>query len=68
MIKFNVSVHFSGIFFRQYLYRKRMLLAFILYLFSIDEMSPGTEGGTRWSGVYISSVSCSDDLHILVCI
>ena len=36
-----------------------MLLALILYLFSMEEMRPGTEGGTRWRGVYISSVSCT---------
>ena len=36
-----------------------MLLALILYLFSMEDMRPGTEGGTRCRGVYISSVSYS---------
>ena len=36
-----------------------MLLALILYLLSMEDMRPGTEGGTRCRGVYISSVSCS---------
>ena len=37
---------------------ERMLVALILYLFSMDAMRPATVGGTRWSGVYTSSVSC----------
>ena len=36
-----------------------MLAALILYLFSMEVMRPGTEGGTRCRGVYISSVSCT---------
>ena len=40
-----------------FLYIYRILVALILYLFSIAWIRPATVGGTRWRGVYTSSVS-----------